>query len=156
MNFNGSIIVVADLGQLKAYRVVTTTGIDPQESMQVSHVNRTGTEKKSTNLELILDTDYLEAHKRISEDMSDKTGRFGASTGESHNMLLEKERRGLKQIADDINTLIAKEAPGKWCLAFPRETNPQLSKLLDTQKLVKNIPSNLTKINKSKLLSHFE
>jgi len=159
MNFNQSIIIVADLGQLKAYRVVTTTGIDPQESMQVSHVNRSGNEKKSTNLELIFDADYLEAHTRVSEDMSDKTGRFKASTGEPHNMLLEKERRGLKQIADDINTLIAKEAPSKWCLAFPKETNPQLKKLLDVQlaqKLVKNIPSNLTKINKSKLLSHFE
>lgn len=158
MNFDGSIIIVADLGQLKAYRVVKKSGVDPHETMQVTHVNRTSEEKTSMNLELICDVDYVSPHTHISEEMSDKPGRFDVSTGEPHNMKLEKERRGLKQVADDINGLIAKEAPESWCLAFPQETNRQLEEMLDApakQKLAKNLPSDLTKVHTDQLLSRF-
>lgn len=159
MNFDNTIIIVADLGQLKAYRVVTKIGIDRQGSMQVSNPSVSGSEKKSINLELILDIDYISAHKHISDEMSDKTGRLDISTGEQHNMLLEKDRRGLKQINNDIKTIVDKEAPSSWCLAFPKETNKQLTEMLDAnikKKLVKNLTSDLTKINKGKLLSYFK
>jgi hypothetical protein len=158
MNLEGSIIVVADLGELKAYRVVKSTGIDPHETMQVSHVNRMEGEKNRLNVELLCDLEYVDPHTHISDDMSDKPGRFDVSTGDPHNMKLEKERRGLKQIAGDINDLIAKETPESWCLAFPKETNQQLSELLDPpvkQKLAKNLPSDLTKVHRDQLLSHF-
>jgi hypothetical protein len=158
MNLEGSIIIVADLGELKAYRVARTTGIDPHETMQVSHVNRMEGEKSALNLEMLCDIEYVDPHTHISDEMSDKPGRFDVSTGDPHNMKLEKERRGLKQIADDINALIAKEAPASWCLAFPKETNHQLSGMLDApvqQKLAKNLSADLTKVHSDQLLSHF-
>ena len=155
---NGSVIIVAALGELKAYRLIETTGIDPHETMQVSHVNRMEGEKSAMNLELLCDIEYVEPHTHISDEMSDKPGRFDVSTGEPHNMKLEKERRGVKQIAEDINDLIAKEAPEAWYLAFPKDTNHQLSDMLDApakQKLAKNLAADLTKVHKEELLSHF-
>lgn len=155
---NGNIIIVADLGQLKAYRVTAVTGIDRQETMQVSHANRKGTEKRTLNLELLSDIDYIAAHTRASEELSDKSGQFGASSGEPHNLKLEQARRGLKQIAEDIGTLLAKESPKAWHLAFPKETNRQLRELLENgvkASLGTNVASDLTKVRKEKLLSHF-
>lgn len=159
MNFDGHIIVVADLGQLKAYRISNVTGVDRHESMQVSHAQKRGTVKESTVLELILDIDYVAAHGRISEQMSDKNGRMGSSTGESHNAKVEKESSGLKQISDDIASIIKKESPAQWHLAFPKATNNKLNDKLDPQikkTLKKNIAADLTKIDKNRLLSHFE
>ena len=74
-------------------------------------------------------------------------------------MLLEKDRRGLKQIADDIEALIAKENPEGWYLAFPKETNKELREMLSAaagNTLMKCVAADLTKIHKEELLSHFE
>lgn len=159
MNYDGHIVVVGDLGQLKAYRVSKITGVDRLESMQVSHAQNRGTVKESTVLEPLLDIDYLEAHGRISEQMSDKTGRKGNSTGEPHNSELAKEGSILKQISDDIAAIIEKESPSMWHLAFPKALNNKLNEKLNPQvkkSLKKNVAADLTKINKNKLLSHFE
>ncbi|MCW8894406.1 MAG: host attachment protein [Sulfurimonas sp.] len=159
MNFNGHIIVVGDLGQLKAYRISNIKRVDRHESMQVSHAQHRGTEKESTVAELIFDIDYIAAHSRISEQMSDKAGRLGNSSGESHNAEIEKKNSILKQISNDIASIIKKESPPQWHLAFPKADNNKLNEKLDSQIkkiLKKNIPADLTKIDKSKLLSHFE
>lgn len=166
MNYDGHIVVVGDLGQLKAYRVSRVTGVDRLESMQVSHAQNRGTVKESTVLEPIFDIDYLEAHGRISEKMSDKTGRKGnptgrkgSSTGEPHNTELAKEGDILKQISDDIAAIIEKESPSMWHLAFPKALNNKLNEKLNQQvkkSLKKNVAADLTKIDKNKLLSHFE
>ncbi|MBU1643280.1 hypothetical protein KKE54_07955, partial [bacterium] len=63
MKFNGTILIIGDLGQLKAYRVAGLSGMDRQDSAQVSHMQHRGTEKESTVLELITDVDYVESHK---------------------------------------------------------------------------------------------
>jgi len=155
---NGTIIIVADLGRLKAYRVVVSEGIDPHETMQVSHVNPMNTKKTAMRLELIDDREYVDAHHRVSEEMSDKPGRFDVSTGEAHHMLLEKDRRGLEAIAEDINALIAREAPESWCLAFPKETNGQLAEMLDAkaaESLECNLAKDLAQTPTEELLSHF-
>jgi len=159
MKFDGHIIVVADLGQLKAYRVSNITGVDRLETMQVSHTQKRGTPKESTNLELIFDTDYLEAHGRISEQMSDKTGNQKNANGEPHNTALQQESTILKQISTDIASLIKQESPAMWHLAFPKATSKKLSEKLDPlikQSLKKCVAADLTKIDRNKLLSYFE
>ena len=159
MHTNGTIIVTADLGQLKAYRVVVTEGVDPHESMQVSHVNPMNTGKKATHLEVISERDYVSAHHPVAEEMSDRPGRFDVSTGEPHNMLLERDRKAMEMIAEDINALIASEAPEVWYLAFPKETNGHLTGMLSAsavKSLSKNVAQDLTKTKKEALLSHFE
>jgi len=159
MNFDGHIIVVGDLGQLKAYRVSNVIGFDKQESMQVSHAQNHGTMKESTVVELIFDIDYIEAHGRISEKMSDKTGRLGKSVGESHNAEIERKSINLKNIGRDIASIIEKESPVQWHLAFPKATHNKLKEKLDSQTkktLEKNISVDLTKVNKNRILSYFE
>jgi hypothetical protein len=156
---NGMIVVTADLGQLKAYRVVETSGVDPHEAMQVSHANPMKNQKKALHLEPVTERDYVAARQRISEEMSDKPGRLGSGKVEAHNMLLEKDRRSLEAVAEDINALIAKEAPEAWCLAFPKETNGRLTSMLNAgakKCLVKNLSKDLAKTSKQTLLSHFE
>jgi len=159
MKFDGHILVVGDLGQLKAYRISNVTGVDPHDSMQVSHAQHRGTPKESTVVELIFEIDYLAPHGRISEQMSDKTGKLGNSSGEPHNAEVEKESISLKQISEDIASIIERELPVQWHLAFPKATNNKLNEKLDPQikkTLKKNVAADLTKINKNKLMAHFE
>ena len=156
---NGSMIVVADLGRLKAYRVVVTSGKDPHESMQVSHVNPMDTEKTAVHLELVNEHDYVSGHGRVSEKMSDKDGNLHNASGEAHGRSEELERQNLEAIAGDISALIAQEAPQTWCLAFPKGLNAQLTEMLDAtaaKSLAKNVAQDLANTPKEKLLSHFE
>jgi hypothetical protein len=163
MKFNGTILIIGDLGQLKAYRVAGLSGMDRQDSAQVSHMQHRGTEKESTVLELITDVDYVESHKKTDDLVSDQAGRFGGrlgtSMGEAHDTVLERDRRTLKAISEEIKTIIDKESPRLWHLAFPKDTHNKLVEMLsaDIKKtLKKTVPSDLTKIAKNKLLSHFE
>lgn len=154
MNLENTIVVVADLGQLKVYRVVSKLGIDRHTDAKVSSPMISGREKLSVNLELIKDIDYISAHKRISEEMSDNIG----LTGEPHNMHLENKRKGLKAIAGDIKSSLDDENPSSWFLSFPKDNINQLISMLDNDVrkiLAKNIPSDLTKIKKSEVLSYF-
>ncbi len=169
MKFKGSIIVVADLGELKAYRVDEFIGTDRHESAEVSHIQHHGTEKEATVLELVAHINYLESHGKSAEHVSDQAGRFGENmgasmgeaheTGEAHNTALERDRRILKAISEDIKTIIEKESPRSWYLAFPKDKHNKLGEMLsaDIRKtLRKSVPSDLTKMKTSELLSHFE
>jgi len=165
MNLNGHIIIVADLGEFKAYRVNVVSGSDPHETMQVAHVNKTGGEKTAVNLELLRDVDYIASHTRTSEAMSDQQGQFGAdsgearSTGEAHNSALEEERRGLEKVAQDISAVLAETGAPVWHLAFPKAHNAELLEMLGAEaknSLKKCVAADLTKVAKGELLSHFE
>lgn len=159
MKLNGSILVLGDLGQLKAYRVAEVKGTDRQESMQVSHVQHRGTPKSSSVLELITDIDYIASRKKEDELVSDQAGRFRNSIGEEHNRESERDRRTLSAISEDIETIIEKESPSSWYLAFPKDTHNELHAMLSEtvkKNLKKVLPSDLTKTAKEKLLSYFE
>ncbi|MBE0499288.1 MAG: host attachment protein [Campylobacterales bacterium] len=159
MKFNGSILVLGDLGQLKAYRVGEVVGTDSQNSMQVSHVHHHGTQKRSTVLDLITDINYIDPRKKTEDLLSDQAGRFRSSIGEAHNRALERDRQTLQLISEDIKSLIEKESPDSWYLAFPKESHNELHAMLSEEikkSLHKVVPSDLTKTAKEKLLSHFE
>ncbi len=143
------IIIAADLGHFRAYSV-------------------TKNEWESPRVELIESYDTTEAHGKLSEKYSDANGRFSlmggkkgapSGNGEPHNVKLEAERRITKLIAKDINTLIGREGYGRWYLAAPEGINSQIVEGLDTtvkSKLTRNIAEDLTKTNKSEILSHFK
>lgn len=163
MKFNNSILVIGSLGEIKAYRVVEKSGMDRHESSQVSHAQHHGTEKEATVLELVTDIDYIGPRKSVEDLKSDQAGLFGGRLGhsmeEAHNTELEEEKRTLKEISEDIKTLIEKEAPSSWYLSFPKDKHLELEAILsaDIKKTLKKVvPSNLTKTEKEKLLSHFE
>lgn len=143
------VIIVVDLGHFKAYRVTK----DPFE--------------KSPKTEIIESYDSLEARLKLSDKLSDAAGRYrqavgknskAAGFGEAHHIETENEKRLIKQIAEDINQLITRERCDSWYLAAGKNINSQIVENLEPAiraKLVKNVPSNLTKAGKSEMLGHF-
>lgn len=142
------IIILADLGHFKAYKVTQ----NPLESPRIS---------------LIKSYDSLEGHSKLGEKLSDSAGRFiggggkkevAKGYGEPHNLELEIQKKLVKMIAKDITTLITKEDCNKWYLAAGKKINRQIIDNLKPEirsRLDKNITANLTKIAKSEILSYF-
>ncbi|MEN8264125.1 MAG: host attachment protein [Nitrospirota bacterium] len=143
------IIITADLGHFKAYRITK----DPLEA--------------SPEITLIESYDSIEGHGKLGDKLSDAAGRFGRGgvkegtakgSGERHNIELETEKRLIKMIAKDIDDLTVSEGCDKWYLAAGEKINRQIVENLKPEvkdKLLKNITANLTKIGKSEILSHF-
>ncbi|NKQ40417.1 MAG: host attachment protein [Sulfurovum sp.] len=147
MKFKNSMIIVADLGELKGYRIRKNEAIVGNKI------------KSSYTLKLHNNISYIDARKKLHEVVTDNAGRFGQHIAEEHNLETERKRRSLEDLADDINKIVEKEQPKQLFLAFPQELNTQLLNLLSPAiktLLVKNLTSNLVKINKEKLLSYFE
>jgi len=142
-------IAVVDLGHFKAYRISKN-------------------KNESARVELIDSYDIPETHGKIAEKFTDLEGRFrrgeakgvtAAGSGEPHNVETEIEKKVIRQIANAIKEIIAKERSPKWYLAAAEEINNQIVDNLEPSvrsKLAKNVKANLTKIDKSKILGYFE
>lgn len=147
MKLENTLVIVADLGELKAYNVKQHEGIVGND-IKISH-----------SLELINDENFIEGRKQISETYSDNSGQFGHDTLEEHDLKIEIEKRTLKEIAEDIENIVKKIKPKQLFLAFPKEHNRELTNELGSQTkavLTKNIASALVKTDKQKILFHFE
>lgn len=146
-----TLVVVTDLGGFKAFRV--------DNDVQFS----------SPRLELLEQFNNAEAHDRLVEQVSDLAGRFPRSTGapagtsamsggERHNIELELRKRYVRKMANRLNSLMRDSEIERCFLAASREINRSLLDELDPQvrqKIQKNVPADLTKVNKSELLAHF-
>ncbi len=144
-----TIIIAVDLGHFKAYRI-------PKSPLGKSKI------------ELIESYDSIEAHGKMSDKLTDKAGRTGMmggrkgaakGYGEPHSMTLQTEKKMLKLIAKDINSLLKKEKYEQWYFAAPKEINGRIIENLNPDekaKLGKNIQADLTKFGKAEILSHFE
>jgi len=147
-----TLVVVADLACLKAYR------IDDRP------------EFSSPRLELVEEFHCNEAHAHLLDKVSDMSGRFprgsapagsgsAMSAGERHNILLEQRRRLVRQLADRLNLLVAQAGVEHCLLAASREIHHQLVEALQARardKIRKTLAADLTKVDKSELLRHFE
>lgn len=143
------IIITVDLGHFKAYRVSEGTG-------------------KSPKVELIESYDAIEGHGKLSEKLSDSSGRFpggggkgkvAKGYGEPHNLKADINKKLVKTITSDINALIKKEDCENWYLAAGEKINNEIIKKLDAKvkaKLIKNLTADLTKIPKSRILGYFK
>lgn len=144
------LLVVADLGCLKVYRV-TYDGVST-----------------SPKIELVDDLVYVEAHERLMDRVTDEAGRFKGgvpgikglrASGERHNIGLELARRLVKDLARVTNSLVSAEKEiQEFYLAASKEISHQiLEELLPAvrQKFVKVIPEDLTHVGKGELLKHF-
>jgi hypothetical protein len=103
------------------------------------------------------------------EQVSDSAGRFprrtgargatGAmSDGERHNIQLEKRKRGVRNLAGRINSLMQDPQVEQCFLAASREImNPLLQQLSpgSRSKIGMNIPADLMKASKVELLRQF-
>lgn len=141
-----SLIVLADLGRVKAYRI-TRDELDPNES---------------SAFEDIADVNLANQHSKVSDRVTDKAGRFsyGAgskSVGESHHEQQEAESHQLKDVAEVINEIAANHKEDIH-LAAPKEIIGVLTDALDAgvlKRIRKQLPLNLVKLPKLELLERF-
>lgn len=147
-----TLVVVMDLGCLKAYRL---------ENNQPNSTPR---------LELVEEFASTEAHDKLGDKVTDLSGRFprsggtaggrGAmSDGERHNIELERRKRLVRQLAQRLNALARQPEVERCLLAASREINRQLLEELEPQvraKIEKNVPADLTKLERGEILRHFQ
>jgi hypothetical protein len=147
---NNTLLVVADLGGFKAFK------------LENNHLHR------APRLEFLEQFDMNEARGRLVDKVSDLSGRFprgigtkagGAmSDGERHNIELESRKRLVRQLARRLNALARNDEIDRCFLAASKEINHQLLDELDPMvraKIQKNVPADLTKIERADLLRHF-
>jgi hypothetical protein len=146
-----TLVLVTDFGGFKAFRLEN----DQPHS--------------SPRLELLEEYKDTEAKRKMVEGVSDLAGRFprrtGASQGgamsdgERHNITLEKRKRGVRNLAGRIDSLMQKNPEIEQCfLAASREImDPLLQELSPgaRSKIGMNIPADLMKASKVELLKQF-
>lgn len=146
-----TLLVVADLGGFKAYR------LDNNDNL--NHTPR---------LQLLEQYHNQEAHGRIVDKVSDLSGRFPRATGaraagamsdgERHNIELESRKRLVRQLAQRLNVLARSPDIDRCYLAASLEINHPLLEELEPHvrsKIAKNVPADLTKLGRTEILSHF-
>lgn len=146
-----TLVVVADLGGFKAFKVENN-----------NHLAR------EPRLEFLEQYENAEAHGHLVDKVSDLSGRFPRGTGmkaggamsdgERHNIELESRRRLVRQLAQRLNTLARRQDVECFFLAASKEINHQLLDELDPQlraKIEKNIPADLTKLERAEILARF-
>ncbi|HEY2800706.1 MAG TPA: host attachment protein [Chthoniobacterales bacterium] len=143
-----SLIVVADRGSLKAYRVEDTP-------------------TRGASLQLVQAFELTDAHGRYDDKLTDQAGRFPVSDGNGRHansiaertaLETETEKRICKQLADRIAELVKKEAAEGWSFAAPAPIHAAISELLPPpirSRVVEHVKSDLVKIEPAKLRSHF-
>jgi hypothetical protein len=143
-----SLVIVADRGSLKAYRVDDTPTRGP-------------------SLHLIQAFDITDAHGKLIDKLTDVAGRFpvrngagqhhGASIAE-RKLETETDRRIYKQLADQIVKIIERSGKNGWSFAAPAEIHSAIVDLLPPaarNRIVEHVKSDLVKVEPAKLPAHF-
>ncbi len=149
----GDYIIVANKGEIKAYEAKPRT---PEAEL--------GLKEDEVKIELFLDKDYIAAHKKLQDIVTDDAGRFkgdvtskGGSIGQEHNLETEIERRTLEDIAKDMNELLQK-APKRVFVAINEEYAPRVFDNVEKslqEKIVKFLKKDYVKLPKEELLETF-
>src|SRR5947207_3427425 len=134
-----SLIIVADRGSLKAYRVDETPN-------------------RGASLQLVQAFEITDAHGRYDEKLSDQAGRFPVSDGNGRHansiaertaLETETERRICKQLAEHIAKVVKREAVEGWSFAAPASIHATIAELLPApirDRVVEHVKSDLVKI----------
>jgi hypothetical protein len=141
------LIIVTDLGLLKAYRLEATP-------------------KGTPRLELLEELVIEDAHHRLVEKVSDLAGRhvsptakqWGTPLNDDHNLRLETKRRLIKQIAKHIQRLVKACGAETCCLAAHKEINHLIMDALPEAvraRIQMNLARDLVKATQKKLLTIF-
>ncbi len=144
-----SLIIVADRGTLKAYRVDDTPTRGP-------------------SLHLIQAFNITDAHGKLVDKVSDQAGRFpvtdgagthhGASISERTQLETETDRRIYKELAEQIVKIIDRSGKEGWSFAAPAEIHAAIVNLLPRNardRIVEHVKSDLVKTEPAKLSQHF-
>ena len=143
-----SLIIVADRGGVKAYRVNDTPN-------------------RGASLQLVQAFDITDAHGRYDEKLTDQAGRFPVSDGNGRHanaiaertaLEIENERRICKQLAEHIADIVKRESVEGWSFAAPSSIHASITELLPSSirnRVVEHVKSDLVKTEPSKLSTHF-
>jgi hypothetical protein len=144
-----SLVVVADRGSLKAYRVADTPTRGP-------------------SLKLVQAFNITDAHGRLVDKVTDLAGRFPVTEGAGAHrgpasiaeskLENETDRRIYKQLADQIAKIVKDDAPNGWSFAAPAEFHGTIVDLLPGDvrgRIVEHVKSDLVKTEPAKLPTHF-
>jgi hypothetical protein len=148
-----TIIVVADRGSVKAYKVNETPNRGP-------------------SLQLVRAFDLTDAHGRYQDKLTDQAGRFPvgdgggqAGSGRHQNAIAERQgletendRRIFKELAENIAEVIKGEAPEGWSFAAPAEIHAAIVELLPVdvrERIVEQVSADLVKIPVAELAERF-
>jgi hypothetical protein len=143
-----TLVIVADLGCLKTYRLDTTP-------------------RHTSHLELLDQVDNPGATAHLTDLTSDASGRFpgraarqavGMSDGERHNTALERKRRRVREMAASLNQLLEPGSISGCYLAASREIHNPLMEALKPEAramIIRTVSADLTKLDESGVLSHF-
>ena len=145
-----SLIIVADRGSLKAYRVDETPNRGP-------------------SLHLVQAFDLTDAHGKLIDKVTDVAGRFAvtesagahrgaASIAERTQLDNETDRRIYKQLADEIAKIVPANGSEGWAFAAPSEMHAAVVDLLPGRvrdRIVEHVKSDLVKIEPARLPAHF-
>ncbi len=145
-----TLIIVADSGLLKAYRI-------SQKSLTHKH-----------KAELVKSIFYEQAHKKLGEIVTDQAGRFrgsgkgsynGGATGEEHNLVQDLQKKVIKHLATDIESVVKLYAADAYHIALSvklyKPVLASLKKDLRT-KFKKTVNADLTKETVAKLRERFK
>ena len=142
-----SLIIVADRGSLKAYRV-----------------NETPT--RGPSLKLIQAFNVTDAHGKLVDKVTDLAGRYAANDGSGMHQAsiaetkleTETERRINKQLADQITKIVNESGKEGWAFAASSGIHSAIVDLLPDRvrnRIVEHVKSDLVKVEPAKLPNHF-
>jgi hypothetical protein len=148
-----SLIITADRGSLKAYRVAETPNRGP-------------------SLQLVQAVDFTDAHGRYQDKFTDQAGRFPVGDGggaagsgrhqnaitEQQRLELETDRRIFRQLAESIADVVNTEGTEGWSFAAPASIHTAIVDLLPAavrERIVEHVKSDLVKTEVSNLPQHF-
>jgi hypothetical protein len=149
----GDIVILANLGELKVYEA-NPRDLEAEAGLAPTHIK----------LDLVNDKNYIDAHKRLHETVTDQAGQFKGgsqgrgeftqgSIGEKHSLEQESEEKIIRQIADDITSIINDKATRTF-IAMP---DMIFRRVLDNvseeakARIFKSIEKDLMKVDKTEL-----
>lgn len=136
---NTHIIIVADSGSLKAYRISETSTVHKRKAEVIKQVR------------------YEAAHKKLSDTLSDRAGRFrgsgdarsnAKSSGEAHNLKTELKKKVVKHLAHDIEGVIGNSPAEFYYVSMPKTIHNAVLDELRTstrKRITKDISADLIK-----------
>ena len=143
-----SLIIVADRGSVKAYKVDETPNRGP-------------------SLHLIQAFDITDAHGRLSDKVTDQAGRFPTGDGATRHTVRWQSGRDstpktiaefIKQIAEHIVRIVKSEGMEGWSFAAPASIHSAVVDALSADvrdRVVEFVKSDLVKIEPAKFANAF-
>ena len=149
----GDIVILANLGELKVYEA-NPRDLEAEAGMAPTHIK----------LDLVTDKNYIDAHKKLHETVTDQAGRFKGgsqgrgefsqgSIGEKHSLGQEIEEKIIREVAEDISSIIT-EKNSRAFVAIPDMIFKRVFDHISSDakaKIFKSIEKDLMKVDKTEL-----